>query len=95
MFTHIVLYKLNDSSEEAKNELRLKFMSMKGKVKQILEIECGCDVLFSERSYDVSLFIRFKSKEDFIKYKEDEYHKSVAKYVHSVKKYSVSVDYES
>ena len=95
MFTHIVLYKLKDNNEAIKNKLKEKFLSLKDNIIKIIDVEVGFDVLHSERSYDVSLFMRFDNKQDFLSYKEHTYHKKVAEYVHSVKELSVSVDYEN
>lgn len=95
MFQHIVLYKLKDRSDSAKNELKEKFLSMDGKIPQIKEIRVGTDILCLDRSFDVSLSIMFDTKEDFFSYKEFPYHKNeVVPYVHSVVEKSVSVDSE-
>lgn len=94
MFQHIVLYKLKDGSIQAKKALKEKFMSMQGNVEQIKQIEVGIDVLQGDRSFDVSLFIRFANMQDFLDYKSHPYHLQVAEFVQKVKDKSVSVDYE-
>lgn len=94
MFTHIVLYKLKDPAEENKKALQEKFQSMVGNVPQIQSLESGTDCLGLGRSFDVSLYVKFNSKQDFFDYKEFPFHKTVAEYVHSVVEKSVSVDFE-
>ena len=94
MFTHIVLYKLTNPTEENKQALKNKFLSMIGNVPQIQSLESGTDCLQLGRSFDVSLYIKFHSKEDFFAYKEYPFHKAVAEYVHNVVSKSVSVDFE-
>ena len=94
MFRHIVLYRLKDRSEESKQALRDKFLTLQGNVPRILELEAGCDCLFSGRSYDVALSITFASKEDLAEYKDHPFHLGVAEYVHSVMESAVSCDFE-
>ena len=92
MFRHMVLYKLKDRTEEQKWLLKERFLSMRGVVSQIKDINVGIDVLNLQRSYDVSLYVIFDSKDEFLEYKVDPYHLSVVEYVHSVVDSSVSVD---
>lgn len=94
MFTHIVLYKLKNPSEENKKALQEKFQSMVGNVPQIRSLESGTDSLCLDRSFDVSLYVKFDSKQDFFDYKDYPFHRNVAEYVHSVVEKSVSVDFE-
>ena len=94
MIKHIVMYKLNDPTIENKKALQDKFLSMKGKIDVLLDIESGVDVLLSQRSYDVVLICTFNSLEDMTIYKKSEVHIPVMNYVHSVVKESHSVDFE-
>ena len=84
MVKHIVLYFLKDKSEESKNALKAKFMSMQGKI----------DFMHSDRSADVSLECTFNTKEDLATYAEHPVHVPVKEYVKSVVEKSVSCDYE-
>ena len=94
MIKHIVMYKLIDATEQNKLALKEKFMSMKGKIDVLLDIEAGVDVLLSQRSYDAVLVCTFNSLEDMTIYKNSEVHIPVMNYVHSVVKESHSVDFE-
>ena len=95
MFRHIVLYRLKDRSEKAKQALKDKFLTLRGNVPQIRNLEAGTDCLFSGRSYDVALVITFDNKEDLAAYKAHPFHVGVAEYVHSVMESSVSCDFEA
>lgn len=95
MIKHIVSYQLIDNSLEKRLEAKNVLMSMKGKIDLIKDINVGIDILGSERSYDIVLEMVFDSLEDMAKYQKDEYHVTVVKkYMHSVRKTSVSVDYQ-
>ncbi|MBQ1272982.1 MAG: Dabb family protein [Clostridia bacterium] len=95
MLRHIVLYRLHDRSEEAKQALKNKFLTLVGNVPQIRTLEAGTDCLFSGRSYDVALVVTFDSKEDLAAYKAHPFHVGVAEYVHSVAESSGSCDFEA
>ena len=69
MVKHIVMYKLKENSQKAKEELVNVFLSMKGKIPYLKSITSGADFLNSERSYDVVLICEFESAEDMEKYK--------------------------
>ena len=95
MIKHVVCYQLIDNSLEKRIEAKKVLMSMENKIDLIKDIKVGIDILGSARSYDIVLEMVFESLEDMAKYQENEYHVSVVKkYMHSVRKTSVSVDYE-
>ncbi len=94
MFRHIVLYRLKDRSEEAKQALKDKFLTLRGNVTQVKDLEVGTDCLYSSRSYDVALIITFDKKEDLPAYKAHPFHVGVSEYVHGVIESSVSCDFE-
>ena len=92
MIKHIVCFKLKkgESAEKAAEILR----SMKGKVKEIIDIEVGVDFLKSERSYDVILQVVLNDETALNAYQNDTYHCSVVKeYMHKVRETSVAIDY--
>lgn len=95
MIKHVVCYQLIDNCLEKRIEAKNVLMSMENKIDLIKDIKVGIDILGSSRSYDIVLEMVFDSLEDMAKYQENEYHVSVVKkYMHSVRKTSVSVDYE-
>lgn len=94
MVKHIVMYKLNEPTEENKQKLVDKFLSMKGKIDLLVDIASGVDKVKSERSFDVVLECVFNSMEDLEKYRVHPVHLPVMAYVKSVVARSHSVDYE-
>ncbi len=95
MFTHVVLFKLNDRTLENARQLQAKLLSMTGKIPQIKHMEAGVNVVSSDRAYDVALFQRFDSLADMQAYQQHPAHLEVLAYIKSVIAGSVAVDYES
>lgn len=93
MFHHIVFYKIKEPKEEIKQEMKRRFLEMPSVISQIKELRVGFDVLATERSCDVSLYVTFDSKEDFFTYKDHPFHVKVAEYIGTIKEASYSVDY--
>lgn len=95
MITHVVLFKLKESSQNSIEKARDVLLGMRGKIPLLRHLEVGMDVLRSERSYDIALVTRFDSMEDLKAYQVHPIHLEVAKYINSVKETSIAVDYES
>ena len=93
MVKHIVMYKLKDSSLENAQALKDKFISMKGKIEGLKEIDAKVDVLKSARRFDMVLTCVFDRLEDMEIYKNHAVHIPVMEYVKSVVEVSHSVDY--
>lgn len=74
MFTHIVLFKLKEATEENMTFVKNTLLTMNGNIKELKELEVGADVLRSDRSYDIGLITRFDNKEDYLAYDVDEFH---------------------
>ena len=95
MITHIVFFKLKDRSQQSVGKARDVLLGMKGRIPQLRSLEVGVDVLHSQRSFDIALVTKFDSLEELEKYQKNPVHVEVAEYMTSVRKYAVSVDYES
>ncbi|MDE6211397.1 MAG: Dabb family protein [Clostridia bacterium] len=93
MVKHIVMYKLKEPTEQNAIALQQKFLSMKGKIEVLRDIQSGVDVLRSDRSFDVVLICQFDSMEDMEIYRTHEVHLPIMAYVKSVVECSKSVDY--
>ena len=65
MFTHIVLFKAKEPTEENLKFLEKTFLSMDGNIEELKQLEVGIDVIRSDRSYDIAIITRFDSKEDY------------------------------
>lgn len=95
MIKHIVCFNLLDPTEENCKKAAEVLLSMKDKIDVLRGIEVGVDFLRSERSCDVVLETLFDSKEDLGTYQDHPYHvETVKKYMHKVRKSSISADYE-
>lgn len=92
MIKHIVMYKLNNKSDA--ESLRNKFLSMRGKIQELINIDTGIDILNTDRSYDVVLICEFMSVDDMNAYQNNPIHLDVKEYVQSVVCKAKSVDYE-
>lgn len=95
MITHIVLFKLKDSSPSNIEKARDVLMGLKGRIPELRHLEVGIDVLRSERSYDLALVAKFDSLEELQAYQKHPVHVEVAKYMTSVRESAVAVDYQS
>lgn len=95
MITHIVLFKLKDSSPSNVEKARDVLLGMEGRIPELRHLEVGIDVLRSERSYDLALVAKFDSLEELQAYQKHPVHVEVAKYMTSVRESAVAVDYQS
>ena len=95
MFTHIVFANLTDPTPENINKARDLLQSLEGNVPQVRQLEVGVDVIRSERSFDVSLYTKFDSREDMDAYQVHPFHKGVLGEVAKLVSAVVAVDYET
>lgn len=95
MVTHIVLFKLKDSSPLSIEKARDVLLGLKGKIAVLRYLEVGADVLHTERSYDIALTARFDSLGDLQAYQEHPVHVEVANYMRQIRESAIAVDYES
>ena len=94
MITHVVLFKLKDSSPEAVEKAASVLRGLEGKVPVMRSIEVGVDALRSQRSYDIALTVKFDTLEDLETYQKHPEHVKVAEYIASVRESVAVVDYE-
>lgn len=94
MFTHIVLFKLKEATEENLKFVEETLLSMNGNVKELKELEVGGDLIRSDRSYDVGIITRFDTKEDYLAYDVNKYHvEKVKKVIGSYLEASKTLDF--
>lgn len=99
MIKHIVMWKLKDEAEgnsKAENAKIIKdsLENLKGKIKEIIDLEVGIDVNKSEQAYDVVLYSTFNSLEDLDSYQKNPDHVKVGSFVKKAANSRVVVDYE-
>lgn len=96
MFTHIVMFKLNNPTKENVERGRKLLEGMNGNIPMLKSAEVGTDVVRSDRSYDLCLIARFDNVDDMEAYQVHTYHvNEVLKYLRPMTKSSVTVDFES
>ena len=96
MVTHIVLFKLKDTSPDSITAAKEKLLSMKGKVEMLRHLEVGVDAVRSARSYDIALYTKFDSLDALQAYQVHPYHGGdVAPYMREASEAVAVVDYES
>lgn len=93
MVKHVVMYKLKEPTEANKQALKDKFLSMRGKIDVLKDIQSGVDEIRSDRSFDVVLICEFDTMSDLETYRVHPVHLPVMEYVKSVVEKSHSVDY--
>ena len=94
MFTHIVLFKAKEPTEENLKFLEKTFLSMDGNIEELKQLEVGIDVIRSDRSYDIAIITRFDSKEDYLTYDVNEFHvEKVKKVIGSYIEASKTIDF--
>ena len=96
MITHIVLFRLKESTPEGIEKAKQLLLSMDGKVEQLRHLEVGIDLIHSERSAGIALYTKFDSLNDLQAYQVHPYHANeVAAYMKSVCSAVMTADYES
>ncbi|MEE8574935.1 MAG: Dabb family protein [Thermodesulfobacteriota bacterium] len=95
MITHIVFFKLKDSSEENTGKAAGVLRGLEGKVPELRSLEVGTDVIRGERSYDIALTARFDDLAGLEAYRVHPFHVEVAGYIKNESSAVASVDYES
>lgn len=94
MIKHIVMWRVNDKSEEVLNRFKTDLEALKGKIEEIKEIEVGIDFNGSEAAYDVVLYSVFNNKEELAAYQKHPEHVKVGEFIKSVTTSRTVVDYE-
>ncbi|MFB5673308.1 Dabb family protein [Paenibacillus terreus] len=94
MIKHIVFFKLKDRSPESVEHTASVLRSMNGKIKEVLSLEVGVDVIRSERSFDISLTVVLENLQDLQAYQVHPVHQEIIQHINEVKDVSFAVDYE-
>lgn len=94
MIKHIVFFKLKDRSPENIEDTASVLRSMNGKIKELLSLEIGTDIIHSERSFDISLTALVETLEDLQSYQVHPVHQEIIRHINEVRETSVAVDYE-
>jgi len=91
---HIVFFKLEDNSEQNKQDIKNRLMSMNGKIEVMSNLEVGVNFSPEERAFDISLSCDVATKEDLKTYATHPVHVEVVTYLKSINTVTKVVDYE-
>lgn len=94
MVKHVVLFEFKKDQMDKIEEAERLLKSLKSKIALIQSIETGINFLESDRSFDLSLIISFKTQEDLAIYANHPEHVPVKDAIALMVQRSVSVDYE-
>ena len=101
MIKHIVIFKLKDSANgksKADNaeELKIRLLGLKDKIKEILEIEVGIKSdEASDTNYDLILITKFNGFDELDIYRVHPEHLKVVEFVGEVSDERVAIDYDN
>ncbi len=96
MIVHIVMFKFKDENKEINiKNVKKRLEELQDKIDVLKSIEVGIDISKSERSFDLSLYSTFQSREDLQTYAVHEEHLKVVELIKSVTHESKVVDYIS
>lgn len=94
MIVHIVMFKFKEENKEANiASVKEKLIQLEKELDIVKQMEVGVDFVRSERSYDLSLYSKFDSKEDLSTYATHEKHLEVVAFIKEVTTDIKAVDY--
>ena len=85
---------MGKSKEENMETVRARLLALRGIVPEIQGMEIGKDVLHSEMSYDMALYMTFDSLAALEAYKVHPEHKKISAFVKEVRIARACVDFE-
>jgi DNA-directed RNA polymerase subunit H (RpoH/RPB5) len=91
MIKHVVMWKLNNISDG--DEVVKKLKNLEGRIPGLISIDAGTDTNKSTSAYDVVLISRHESQEALDSYQVHPEHLEVKKFIGSVVKERVVVDF--
>ncbi|QNO13442.1 Dabb family protein [Alkalicella caledoniensis] len=94
MIKHVVMFKLQDPTDENTKAAKELILAMDGKIEGLLTLEVGTNVVQSDRAYDLVLISTHTSLDDLKVYATHPLHIPVVEHMRKVCSSIVSVDYE-
>jgi len=95
MIKHVVMFKLQEPTEENKKATKEIIMAMDGKIEGLLSLEVGINVVESPRSFDLVLTSTHETLEDLKTYSVHPLHTPVVEHLKKTCTNIVAVDYEA
>lgn len=95
MIVHIVMMKFKEENKEANiQKVKEGLESLTQKISVLKSIEVGVDFMHSDRSFDLSLYSTFDTKEDLATYSAHPDHQEVLSFIKEVITEVKAIDYE-
>lgn len=96
MVKHLVMWNIQEGNDkkEVLNKLKETLESLVDKIEELKKIEVGFNYKDTPTSHEVVLYSEFNTKEDLESYLVHPAHVEAGKYIRSVVKDRVCVDYE-
>jgi hypothetical protein len=101
MFVHIVFWRLTGSAPNGKpkqenaREMKRQFEALRGVIPGLSRCDLGIDVLHTEESSDVALYMEFESRAAYEAYNVHAAHKAIVGFIKEIKAERRAVDYEA
>ncbi|WP_058304335.1 Dabb family protein [Gorillibacterium timonense] len=96
MITHLVFFRMKDTSSEGLAKTRDLILDLKDKIPDVLHMEVGVNVVAQSRAYDLALITKFPSLAALDAYQVHPEHLKLIEYMNEARREpSVSVDFES
>jgi hypothetical protein len=96
MIEHVVLFKLKpEITGEEKNQLILRLEKLARQVEGIVRLKVGQDILHTEDSFDLGLFVTLADQAGLQRYGESESRRATSAYARSLCEQVVLFDYEA
>lgn len=94
MIVHIVMFKFKEENKQNNIEKAKEMLeALADKIETILSLEVGINFDKSERAFDMSIIVKFETKEDLVAYAPHPEHLKVVEFIKSVTSESKVVDY--
>lgn len=99
MVKHIVMWRLHEQAEGRTKQqnlqlLKEKLMSLKPKIKEIIDYQVGFNFEQSPAAFDVVLISEFTSKKDLDIYRHHPEHVKIAEFIGKIRSERAVVDFE-
>jgi len=94
MIKHVVMFKLEEPTDENKKAVKELILAMNGKIEGLLTLEVGINIIESERAYDLVLISTHQTLDDLKTYAKHPVHIPVVEHLRKICTSIKSVDFE-
>lgn len=94
MIKHVVMFKLEQPTEENLKGAKEILLAMNGKIEELINMEVGINIVESPRAYDLVLISTFQTLDDLNIYATHPIHLPVVEHMRKISTSIIAVDYE-